>query len=60
MELKDVVNKGIQRAKEYVTEKHLLPGEKDKYIAQLEADLEKKEKEIASLKRSRQRNRWRG
>lgn len=60
MELKDVVNKGIQRAKEYVAEKHLLPGEKDKYIAQLEADLEKKEKEIASLKRSRQRNRWRG
>ncbi len=60
MELKDVVNKGIQRAKEYVVEKHLLPGEKDKYIAQLEADLEKKEKEIASLKRSRQRNRWRG
>lgn len=59
MELKDVVNKGIQRAKEYVAEKHLLPGEKDKYIAQLEADLEKKEKEIASLKRSRQRNRWR-
>ena len=59
MELRDVVNKGIQRAKEYVAEKHLLPGEKDKYIAQLEADLEKKEKEIASLKRSRQRNRWR-
>ena len=59
MELKDVVNRGIQRAKEYVAEKHLLPGEKDKYIAQLEADLEKKEKEIASLKRSRQRNRWR-
>ncbi len=59
MELKDVVNKGLQRAKEYVAEKHLLPGEKDKYIAQLEADLEKKEKEIASLKRSRQRNKWR-
>ena len=59
MELKDVVNKGLQRAKEYVAEKHLLPGEKDKYIAQLEADLEKKEKEIASLKRSRQRCKWR-
>lgn len=60
MELKDVVNKSIQRAKEYVAEKHLLPGGKDRYIAQLEADLEKKEQEIASLKRSRQRNRWRG
>lgn len=60
MELKEVVNKGLQRAKEYVAEKHLLPGEKDRYIAQLEADLEKKEKEIASLKRSRQRSKWRG
>ena len=55
-----MVNKSIQREKEYVAEKHLLPGEKDRYIAQLEADLEKKEQEIASLKRSRQRNRWRG
>ena len=28
MELKDVVNKSIQRAKEYVAEKHLLPGKR--------------------------------
>ena len=46
-------------AKEYVAEKHLMPGEKDRYIAALEADLEKKEKEIANLKRSRRRRNWR-
>ena len=46
MDIKDVVTLGIQRAKEYVAEKHLMPGEKDRYIAALEADLEKKEKEI--------------
>lgn len=59
MEFKDVVVKGIQIAKEYVAEKHLMPGEKDRYIAALEADLEKKEKEIANLKRSRRRRNWR-
>ena len=41
-------------------QKSICSREKDRYIAQLEADLEKKEQEIASLKRSRQRNRWRG
>ena len=59
MDIKDVVTLGIQRAKEYVAEKHLMPGEKDRYIAALEADLEKKEKEIANLKRSRRRRNWR-
>lgn len=59
MDIKDVVTMGIQKAKEYVAEKHLMPGEKDRYIASLEADLEKKEKEIASLKRSRRRRHWR-
>ena len=59
MDIKDVVTMGIQKAKEYVAEKHLMPGEKDRYIASLEADLEKKEKEIASLKRSRRRRNWR-
>ncbi len=59
MDIKDVVTMGIQKAKEYVAEKHLMPGEKDRYIASLEADLEKKEKEIASLKRSRRRKNWR-
>lgn len=59
MEFKDVITKGIQKAKEYVVENHLMPGEKDKYIAALEADLEKKEKEIANLKRSRRRSNWR-
>lgn len=59
MEFKDVIAKGIQMAKEYVEEKHLMPGEKEKYIAALEADLEKKEKEIANLKRNRRRNSWR-
>ena len=44
MDIKDVVTMGIQKAKEYVAEKHLMPGEKDRYIASLEADLEKKEK----------------
>lgn len=59
MEIKDVLALGIQKAKEYVTEKHLMPGEKDRYIAALEADLEKKNKEIANLKRNRQRRNWR-
>ena len=59
MDIKDVVTMGIQKAKEYVAEKHLMPGEKDRYIASLEADLEKKEKEIAILKRSRRRRNWR-
>ena len=59
MEIKDVVAMGIQKAKEYVAEKHLMPGEKDRYIASLEADLEKKEKEIDNLKRSRRRRNWR-
>jgi hypothetical protein len=59
MELRDVITKGIEKAKDYVAEKHLLPGEKDKYIAQLEADLEKKQKEIANLKRNRRRRSWR-
>lgn len=59
MDIKDVVTMGIQKAKEYVAEKHLMLGEKDRYIASLEADLEKKEKEIASLKRSRRRRNWR-
>lgn len=59
MEIKDMLSKGIQLAKDYVAEKHLMPGEKDKYIAALEADLEKKEKEIASLKRNRCRQNWR-
>ena len=59
MDIKDVVTMGIQKAKAYVAEKHLMPGEKDRYIASLEADLEKKEKEIASLKRSRRRRNWR-
>lgn len=59
MDIKDVVALGLQRAKEYVVDKHLLPGEKDRYIAALEADLEKKEKEIANLKRNRRRKNWR-
>ena len=59
MDIKDVVTMGIPKAKEYVAEKHLMPGEKDRYIAALEADLEKKEKEIANLKRSRRRRNWR-
>lgn len=59
MEIKDMLSKGIQLAKDYVAEKHLMPGEKDKYIAALEADLEKKEKEIVSLKRNRRRQNWR-
>ena len=59
MDIKDVVTMGIQKAKEYVAEKHLMPGEKDRYIASLEADLEKKEKEIANLKRNRRRKNWR-
>ena len=59
MDIRDVVTLGIQKAKEYVAEKHLMPGEKDRYIASLEADLEKKEREIARLKRNRQKRNWR-
>ena len=58
-DIKDVVTTGIQKATEYLAEHHLMPGEKDRYIASLEADLEKKEKEIASLKRSYRRRNWR-
>lgn len=60
LNLADATVKTVKKTKAMAEENHLTPGSKDRYIEQLEAQLEEKEKEIRILKRKLQKKSWNG
>lgn len=60
LELADATVKTLKKTKRIADERHLTPGSKDKYIEQLEAELEAKNREIRILKKKLQKKNWNG
>lgn len=60
LSLADATVKTLKKTKDYAQENHLTIGSKDKYIEQLEAELETKNREIRILKKKLQKKNWNG
>ena len=60
LNLADAATKTVKKTKMLAEENHLTIGSKDKYIQQLEEELEAKNKEIRMLKRKLQKKNWNG
>ena len=60
LNLADAATKTVKKTKTLAEGKHLTIGSKDKYIQQLEEELEAKNKEIRMLKRKLQKKNWNG
>ena len=60
LSLADAATKTVKKTKTLAEENHLTIGSKDKYIQQLEEELEAKNKEIRMLKRKLQKKNWNG
>ena len=60
LNLADAATKTVKKTKTLAEENHLTIGSKDKYIQQLEEELEAKNNEIRMLKRKLQKKNWNG
>ncbi len=60
LNLADTAVNTVKKTRHYAQEHYLLPGSKDAYIEQLEAELEAKDREIRILKKKLQKKNWNG